>query len=231
MIMIIIMIEQDYLLLIMNCKKYEYKANIQRNTWLKELPHYLKYYHVIGDETLNTEYFIDNSKNIILVKTHDDYNSLPKKVIASYQAIFELFKFKYIFKTDDDQILTNIKAIDMICRLIELQKEKTHYGGFIVDVRQNYLSRYHEIHPELPKYLPVLKTKYCSGRFYFLSNEAVSYLISKREKIESEFLEDYAIGVNLDEKFKTNILSIKTDKFFVDYNDNYNDNNDNNDKT
>lgn len=211
------MIEEDYLLLIMNCKKYDYKADIQKKTWLKQIPSYLKYYHVIGNETLECDYVFDNSKNILAVKTKDDYNSLPKKVIASYKAVFETFKFKYIFKTDDDQMLTNIKAIDMICRLIELQKQKTHYGGFIVDVKQNYLSQYHQIHPELPKYLPVLKTKYCSGRFYFLSNEAVDNLISKREKIESEFLEDYAIGLNLDEEFKQNILFLKTDKYFVDY--------------
>jgi hypothetical protein len=91
-----------------------------------------------------------------------------------------------------------------------------HYGGYIVDVKQPYLSQYHRIHPELPKELPLYKTKYCSGRFYFLSKSAISSLINKREDIIKEFLEDYAIGFNLDDRFKTNILNISTNHFFTD---------------
>jgi hypothetical protein len=59
-------------------------------------------------------------------------------------------------------------------------------------------------------------TKYCSGRFYFLSSEAVNYLITKRENIEREFLEDYAIGFNLKHSLKDGMLSIATNKFFTD---------------
>lgn len=210
------MIEQDYLLLIMNCKKYQHKASIQKNTWIKDLPCFLKYYHVLGDENLEHDFLFDNSNNILIVKTPDDYNSLPKKVIASYDAILKTHKFKYIFKTDDDQIVPNIRVFDMIIRMIEIQIEKTHYGGHIINVENNYLSQYYKIHPELPKYLPVFKTKYCSGRFYFLSCEAAIDLVSKREKIDLEYLEDYAIGFNLNEKFKNNILSLQTNKFFFD---------------
>jgi hypothetical protein len=216
---IIIMFQQDYILLIMNCKKYSEKAAIQKKTWLKDIPNSLIYYHVIGDKNLEQDYYFDNSENLLIVKTLDDYNSLPKKVIASFNAIFKTYKFKYLFKTDDDQMVTNIKALDMIMRMIEIQKEKSHYGGQLIDVEYNYLSQYYKIHPELPRYLPVLKTKYCSGRFYFLSSEAIDSLITKREKIEHEYLEDYAIGFNLDEKFKNNILQLQTGKFFIDFED------------
>ena len=84
------------------------------------------------------------------------------------------------------------------------------------DLPQSYLSQYHRIHPELPLYLPVLKTKYCSGRFYFLSREAVEHLLSKREHIWKEFLEDYAIGYNVSEHYKENMLKICTDNSFKD---------------
>ena len=146
----------------------------------------------------------------------DDYNSLPKKVIAAYHAIQSTFTYKYLFKTDDDQILVANKFFDMICGLINMKQPRPHYGGFIVDVKQPYLSEYHRIHPELPKNLPLYITKYCSGRFYFLSSEAVTYLITKRERIEREFLEDYAIGFNLNPHFKEGMLSIATNKFFTD---------------
>ena len=43
------MITQDFIMLIMNCKKYYKKAKFQKMTWLKTIPSYLKYYHVIED--------------------------------------------------------------------------------------------------------------------------------------------------------------------------------------
>jgi len=192
------------------------KALFQKRTWLPLIPSYLKYYHVIGEESLEAEYKFDNENRILWVKVEDDYNSLPKKVIASYKAVSETFNFKYLFKTDDDQILVNNKIFDIITKLIETKKPKTHYGGYIVDVPKPYLSQYHKLHPELPTYLPIFQTKYCSGRFYFLSNEAILNLLSKRELVEKEYLEDYAIGLNLDSKYKIDMLSIATNKFFTD---------------
>jgi hypothetical protein len=96
------MIEQEVIMLIMNCKKYEWKSNIQRNTWLKQVPEFIKYYHVIGNEELETDYIFDNDSNILYVKTPDDYNSLPNKVITSFKAVNETFIYKYVFKTDED---------------------------------------------------------------------------------------------------------------------------------
>jgi hypothetical protein len=162
------MITQEYIMLIMNCKKYMKKALFQKRTWLPLIPSYLKYYHVIGDENLETKYKFDNENRILWVKVEDDYNSLPNKVIASYKAVSETFNFQYLFKTDDDQILVNNKFFDIITKLIESKTPKTHYGGYIVDVAKPYLSQYHKLHPELPSYLPIFQTKYCSGRFYFL---------------------------------------------------------------
>jgi hypothetical protein len=210
------MLNQDYILLIMNCKKYQKKAEFQKKTWLNQIPEYLKYYHVIGDETLEQDYQFDNENNILWIKVSDDYISLPKKVIRAYEAIYNTFQFQYIFKTDDDQVLVKPSFFDTIKKLIESMIPKTHYGGYIVDVKRPYLSQYSKIHPELPTHLPLFVTKYCSGRFYFLSKSVVSSLINKREMIEKEYLEDYAIGYHMEEQFKTNMLKILTDKFFTD---------------
>jgi hypothetical protein len=209
------MIEQDYILLIMNCKKYIKKAQFQKMTWLQNIPSFLIYYHVIGDESLDTEFKFDNENRILWVRVEDDYNSLPKKVIAAYNAVNLTFDFKYIFKTDDDQILVKPSFFDVVKGIIS-KTPRIHYGGYIVDVKQNYLSQYHKIHPELPEYLPILQTKYCSGRFYFLSKQSVINLLSKRTFIEKEYLEDYAIGLNLDQYYKLNILNLDTNKYFTD---------------
>ena len=210
------MLDQNFIMLIMNCKKYHKKALFQKMTWLKQIPQHLKYYHVIGEENLDTDFHFDNDNKILYVKVADDYNSLPKKVIAAYDAVNKTFNFKYLFKTDDDQILVNSKFFDMLSGLIQVKQPVTHYGGYIVDVKQPYLSEYHRIHPELPQKLPLYITKYCSGRFYFLSSEAIQDLISKRDRVEREFLEDYAIGFNLSPIFKQDILLIATNKYFTD---------------
>lgn len=212
------MIEVEIIMLIMNCKKYQWKADIQRNTWLKSVPDFIKYYHVIGDENLETEYkFYNNEEaNILYVKTPDDYISLPNKVITSFKAINETFNYKYIFKTDDDQNLININFFEILYNLLNTKGPPIHYGGHIVEVNTPYLSEYYKLHPELPKELPIQITKYCSGRFYFLSNKAIQSLLSKRESIIKEFLEDYAIGYNLHIFFKNNMLKLNTNKVFID---------------
>jgi hypothetical protein len=165
---------------------------------------------------LETNFRFDDDNNILWVKVADDYNSLPNKVITAYEAVYDTFNFKYLFKTDDDQILVKPQFFDTIKNLITNMIPPPHYGGYIVDVKQPYLSQYNRIHPELPKELPLYATKYCSGRFYFLSKSAISNLINKRENIIKEYLEDYAIGFNLDNRFKTNMLSISTNHFFTD---------------
>jgi hypothetical protein len=209
---------QDFILLIMNCYRYSHKADQQCNTWLKALPEQLTYYHVLGDANLENEFSFNEKERKLIVKTPDDYNSLPKKVIAAYNAVVKTFEFKYIFKTDDDQELVQPKFLDILMGLLSnanSKESKAHYGGHIVDVPQSYLSKYYKIHPELPEYLPVYATKYCSGRFYFLSFEAIQNLIKEREKIENEYLEDYAIGFYLHPFFKENMMKLQTDNFFT----------------
>ena len=208
------------LLLIMNCVKYEYKAAKQRESWLKGLQ--IPYYHVLGNLELEANYRFDDQERILWVKTPDDYNSLPKKVLSAYAAVQQSFPaIQYIFKTDDDQMLQSNnpnKFFDNINKMLErrMQTAKIHYSGNIVDVPKAYLSQYYRIHPELPKELPVYVTKYCSGRFYILSMEAIASLISKRELIFQEYLEDYAMGMHLHNKYKNPILHLDTDIFFKD---------------
>ena len=55
-----------------------------------------------------------------------------------------------------------------------------------------------------------------SGRFYFLSKEALIHLLSLRENIEKEYFEDYAIGYNLSRQFKENMVHLATNKIFTD---------------
>ncbi len=209
----------DFVLLIINCERYRHKAELQKKTWLAGAT--FPYYHVIGyGGNGRNDCKFDDEERILWVDAPDDYNSLPKKIIAAYAAIRKQFpKVKYIFKTDDSEVLkpkdTN-NFFQMIRGVMEVKSPKVHYAGNIVDVPQPYLSKYHKIHPELPEYLPILATRYCSGRFYVLSIEALCSLILKREAIEREYFEDYAIGLHLNPLLKETMLKIDVDSFFED---------------
>ena len=211
------MIKQDFILLIFNCEKYRYKALKQKDTWLQQLPANIIYYHVLGQDLgLGSEYTIDEPNKVLYVNTEDDYNSLPKKVIAAYKAINSIYEFKYIFKTDDDQNVTNIRFFNILMNILSDTKTKSHYGGHIVDIKKPEFSNYYRIHPELPKNLVLDATRYCSGRFYFLSFEAVQKLIERETNIQNEYFEDYAIGYNLPFNLKNNMMRLDTGKYFND---------------
>ena len=207
---------QKFILLIMNCKKYKYKAIYQKETWLKTIPSNLMYYHVIGDETLKENFMFHEDDHVLFVKTQDDYNSLPHKVIQSLYAIEKEFNYDFVLKTDDDQMLIKPLFLTTLIGLLDIETPKSHYGGRIIEIKQPYLSEYNRIHPELPPKLPLYKTKYCNGRFYFLSRNSILDLLTKREKIKKEYLEDYAIGFHLHETYKKNIMEIKNDDYFKD---------------
>lgn len=223
--------QNEYVLLIMNCDKYKWKAEQQKISWIPqvfsnntELENNKKmtYFHVRGDPSLKEAYCIDYSNNILLVKVEDDYNSLPKKVVASFQAISNEFPYlKYIFKTDDDQELKNPKFFDMVIQIISKKQPKLYYGGHIVKVPQGYISQYYKIHPELPQDLKVYPGNYCSGRFYFLYIAAIKSILKPdiRKKIEEEYLEDYAIGQHLEQEYKVEwrMHDLPTELFLADF--------------
>jgi hypothetical protein len=195
----------------MNCEKYSHKAQYQKNGWLKEIK--IPYYHVIGNPDLEVPYIFNQSDNILYVKSEDDYCSLPKKVIRAYEAVNTEYNYKYIFKTDDDQHLTDITFFD---KLIPQLNENVHYGGKKIKIDKEEFSGYWQYHPELPHNILMKKTIYCNGRFYLLSKLAVEDLLTKKISIEKEYFEDYCIGYYMSFIYKNHILEINND-VFVDF--------------
>lgn len=204
---------EEYVLLIMSCQKYKHKALLQKQTWLKTLPDTIQWYHVIGNPDLSESY-INEEEHILYVNTKDDYVSLPKKVITSFEYISNKFtNLKYIFKTDDDQQLLIPDFFNTICN--KLNHTIYHYGGFPVNVN-THISKYYTVHKELPKHLILEKCVYCNGRFYFLSNSAIKDLVFKKPLIQHRIIEDHAIGRYLHPRFKLKIVAFDTKKIFKD---------------
>lgn len=211
----------DFILLIMNCMKYKNKALFQKNNWLNNIPPYIKYYHVIGIPTLNKQYTIDETEKILYVSCEDDYCNLPKKVIRSYEAINDIYDFKYIYKTDDDQSLSSVDFLSNLTNILNDRENMIHYGGNIIHIKMPQLSMYNKIHNELPSNIVIKPTKYSNGRFYFLSKQAIVHLIKMKKYIDNEFIEDYAIGFYLDQKLKEYMLNLSTDTYFRDIDNMY----------
>jgi len=208
---------KDIILLIMNCLKYKEKSDYQKKTWLLNLPKHIRYYHVIGIPELNNPYVFDNENNILYISCQDDYCNLPKKVIRSYEAIYETFDFKYIFKTDDDQIVSDVNFFNILSEILKNKEDYIHYGGNVITIKLPQISTYNMIHNELPNNILIKPTKYCNGRFYFLSKKAISFLITKKILIDKEYIEDYSIGFYLDKNMKDFMLFLNTDNYFRDF--------------
>jgi hypothetical protein len=202
---------QDFILLIMNCERYRYKAELQKEGWLKELPSELIYFHVIGSEELDTDYRFDYVNKVLYVKTKDDYNSLPHKVISAYDAVSREYNYKYILKTDDDQHLTQTHYLQEW--MSDMLHYQPNYGGKLITIAKEHISEYYYFHPELPRNILMRETEYCNGRFYILSKIAVDDLLSKKEVFKTEYFEDYAIGYYLDSNIKQNFMHIKNELF------------------
>jgi hypothetical protein len=212
----------DYLLLILNCKNEKYKKNAirQKKTWLKNIPSNMKYYHIIGDKEKckNEDICIDIEENIIYCNSLDDYNSLPSKIITTLKGVNDVFEYKYIFKTDDNQMLIKDNFFKVLIDYLE-QQPKSHYGGNLIKINENHFSQHWRIHNCLPKILYLEPTIYASGPFYYLSKEAVECLITQKEHFERKYMEDHAVGYYLDPIYKQQLLQMNTNLYFKEVNE------------
>ena len=199
-----------YILLILNCKKYNFKRVRQKADWLEcSLPNNFLYFHIHGDPSLNTTYLIDFSNNLITVKCDDRYLFLPKKMILAYKCIHETFDYKYIFKTDDDFKLVQHDFFYILTDY--LKKNNIDYGGEL-RYEKGHMSSYHQLSNNDNKNLILLeKTKYCGGTFYFIKNNIIKILLSRYfQDICNRILEDHAFGYYIS-KITKNIRAIKGD--------------------
>jgi hypothetical protein len=193
----------------MNCERYRWKA--EKQTWLQSIS--IPYYHVLGKEDLENPYEFDNSNRILYIRVPDDYCSLPKKVIRALHACHKELNCEYIFKTDDDQVLTDLSFFDRLLQQIADSPAPVHYGGHICRVETEGCSGYWEYHDELPRDIYLYKNAYCNGRFYVLSRTAVEHLIERQPEIEKHYFEDYIVGYCLPPQIKENIFEIDNNVF------------------
>ena len=116
------------------------------------------------------------------------------------------------------QYLNDEKTMAYASSLISQNFSETdiNHGVLVWDLDTKE-SVYNIIHNELPNNIVIKPTKYCNGRFYFLSKKAISFLITKKKLIDKEYIEDYSIGFYLDKNMKDYMLFLNTDNYFRDF--------------
>ncbi|NCA22182.1 MAG: hypothetical protein EBS86_13710, partial [Crocinitomicaceae bacterium] len=153
------------------------------------------------------------NEKILYVKCRDTYECLPMKTYLSICAITDLFpNVQYVLKTDDD----------MQCNISNFKKmitdiEGYDYGGEIVETNE-YNSTYHypnvEPHSRVP--FRIKHTKYCPGRFYFLSKPVCEEIKNNELYFNNHIFEDYAIGYFVTRIPNVKCMNIKAKSIFYD---------------
>jgi hypothetical protein len=196
--------------MILNCKKYSNRRHMQLDTWLKNIT--TPYYHVIGDENIATDFEINEDNRIITVKCRDTYEALPKKTYLGVKACISLFPhLQYILKTDDD----------MKCNINNLYKtihdiQGYDYGGQLIEC-DTYTSDWHYQYVTDEFKIPFVlqATRYCPGRFYFLSKKACDLLVVNKDWMYKNIFEDYAVGYIMTHN-SLNVLNLDAQSIFYD---------------
>lgn len=111
--------------------------DVIRKTWISEKNENIKHLFAIGTldiqseqiETLESEQQKYNDL-LLLPKLEDSYNTLTKKVLQTFEKIYEQYNFDYLLKCDDDtyvflhQLMINLDSWD------SKKTEKELYWGF-----------------------------------------------------------------------------------------------------
>jgi len=203
--------QKKYILLIMGCFRYQHKANNQKETWLKNLPKEIDYFHVMASEQIEQDFIIDKEKKLIIVKCPDDYVNLPKKVIRAFEVVNNNFDYDVVLKTDDDQD-ADVEFFSNITNLVNCFD--ANYGGFSIEIHKGHSVGIDPLHPEVTDTYRD-PTRYCNGRFYFLSKPAVADLLTKKKVFEQRQVEDYSVGFYMSPHIKEKTIYLpNTEKWF-----------------
>ena len=196
---------------ILNCKKYARKRLVQTKRWLESFP--IQWFHVIGDETIDSDYMYKPDEHLLIVKCPDTYDALPMKTYSAVSAILELFpECKTLLKTDDDMTC----KVESFLGILDVLK-RTDYAGEFISAKPEF-STYHYPNVEESNRKPfwIEKTEYCPGRFYSLSRKAAEYIQSHKDYFSKQVFEDYAVGYLVTRMPGATFANIPAPSFFSD---------------
>jgi len=196
------MIAVDGIILVISCQKFLHTRLKEIN--LKENYENWKVINVIGDLFLDCDYKIEG--NLMTIKCEDSYLHLMKKLVLSFQYLYEIFDIKEgILKCNDDFIFNENNLVTFLkspkkhkindCEYIDID-----YMGIVgteINDTTPHLLLYYQTHPEdidnplhnlkgvdfakfskFAKKKPGDKLKFIPGGMIYFSNKSCKILIN-----------------------------------------------------
>jgi len=139
-------------------------SKIQKSTWVKDFSNYSEVLFYKGG--LETI----RSGHDLLLNCSDTYSDMGIKTLKAFEWVDSNLSYDYIFRTNTSSYV-NYKNLIRYLKIIK--KEGTDYCG--------YIGEYKGI-------------KYVSGSGIILSKNAIKSLISSKSEIDTDIVEDIAIG-------------------------------------
>jgi hypothetical protein len=186
----------DFIFILYSCKKNLENTNKIYDKIYNKLLN-TKVYIIYGDDIFNNDdkYKIIDDKYIVL-NVKDDYEHLCDKTLLLIQVINICFpSIKGLFKCDDD-IIINLKHINIIKNII-ITENNIDYCGKKIVITKEYANKFNQ-----NNLYPNYESIYCGGPLYFLSKKSMEYFTSSNE-IKIMYYEDILVGYNLN---KNNIF-------------------------
>ena len=197
--------------MIISCKKYKNRLLAVNNIWRNKLNSFYKSFFIIGDPSIESDFFIDHINDTIYVKCGDEYDFLPHKVKLGLTAI-STFNPNWVIKIDDDMILD----IDKFKNWLSLNYNKADYLGHLQTAKEGwgtYQSERFILEKNKQRFF-VKNAIYCAGPCYYLSKKAYTCLV---ENMDPEYckLEDINVGTTL---YYNNIIGMEGNTYTDHYN-------------
>ena len=170
-----------YVMAITNCYRNLQQSQSQYEKYFSNINKYpLIYFRFVGNLNLTTDYMIDLTTNLLILKCPDDYVNLPNKIFNMIKVVKKLFpNVLGIIKTDDD-IQINLS---ILFEKMELNN-KIDYWGIYCPCPKTYLTSHlkdkpYITDPILKSYkILVIKGPICRGACYFISKKCCDIVVN-----------------------------------------------------
>jgi hypothetical protein len=159
---------------IINCRRYDYKRRLQADTWCRDVPADVAWFHVVGSDTLEPgRWTYDADDHLLQVGCGDAYDDLPAKVYLMCAFVkADLRPTTGLIRLDDDAIVhvdRLVQRIDGLTRCLE--PDQAVYAGTVI---------------RWPQGVPTItghEVVYCRGVCNYLSNATLDVVVPRQRHL------------------------------------------------
>jgi hypothetical protein len=180
--------------LLIESTKESLDRNIQRRNILDFGDDDIIFYYFINDPDIDSEYKIDEKRNIVYLRLPENYESQSLKLYHAFRFINTKYanQIDGVFKTSD-----NIKInLNFLKKTILNNKDKSYFGEIASIEAGEYMYHFGKCESqELNKGLINLNScKYCYGYGYYINKNIIDILLLNKKDFNTILYPDVCIG-------------------------------------